>query len=378
MYGIIEVAPNVFSVLSTWESNTFGPSVFTITSAGTVKPIYSLPPYTLTSNMVQDTNGRLYVPALLNPTGGAAYESIDLAGAAQQYPFPGLWNSGSESGKFTFLHEFTAAEGVPNGNANMVLGADGNFYSLANQPQQGSNPIFIFRVTPGGAYSRLLTFPAFPGHAQLPLVAASDGNLYGSFSAGGTNNTGEIYQAALSGQLQFVANFPATGMSDPWTLMQAADGNLYGTTNYNQIFRYDLTTHELIMVYQLDPGGAQGKCACILIEGMDGILYGLAPYGGTYPGYGTVFSLDIGLPKPNPTVSGLYPASGPVGKVVALWGNYLLSATSVTFNGTPAAKVAVTSIQSVHATVPAGATSGPVTVTTANGTFTTTANFTVQ
>jgi hypothetical protein len=67
-----------------------------------------------------------------------------------------------------------------------------------------------------------------------------------------------------------------------------------------------------------------------------------------------------------------------VGKVVALWGNYLLSATSVTFNGTPAAKVAVTSIQSVHATVPAGATSGPVTVTTANGTFTTTANFTVQ
>jgi hypothetical protein len=358
--------------------------------------------------MVQDTNGRLYVPALLNPIGGAAYESIDLAGAAQQYLFPGLWNSGwrttvaprgemydiigetqnsvntwafaqiSESGKITFLHQFTAAEGVPNGSANMLLGPDGNFYSIANQPQQESNPFFIFRVTPSGAYSRLLTFPAFSGNGQLPLVAASDGNLYGSFSAGGTNNTGEIYQATLSGQLQFVANFPAKGMSDPWTLMQAADGNLYGTTNYNQIFRYDITTHELTMVYQLDPGGAQGKCACILIEGMDGILYGLAPYGGPYPGYGNVFSLNIGLPKPKPAVSGLYPASGPVGQLVALWGNYLLGATSVTFNGAPAASVTVTSIQSVMATVPPGATSGPVTITTANGSFTTTSDFTVQ
>ena len=34
--------------------------------------------------------------------------------------------------------------------------------------------------------------------------------------------------------------------------------------------------------------------------------------------------------------------------------------------------------QSVKATVPAGATTGPVTVTTANGSFTTTQNFTVQ
>ena len=77
-------------------------------------------------------------------------------------------------------------------------------------------------------------------------------------------------------------------------------------------------------------------------------------------------------------VSGLYPSSGAAGQEVLLWGNYLLGATSVSFNGVPAASVRVTSVQSVAATVPVGAASGPVTITTPNGSFTTTTNFTVQ
>jgi hypothetical protein len=60
-----------------------------------------------------------------------------------------------------------------------------------------------------------------------------------------------------------------------------------------------------------------------------------------------------------------------------LWGNYLLGATSVSFDGVPAQYIGVTSIQSVWATVPAGAATGPVTVTTPIGSFTTTTNFTV-
>jgi hypothetical protein len=63
---------------------------------------------------------------------------------------------------------------------------------------------------------------------------------------------------------------------------------------------------------------------------------------------------------------------------VILWGNYLLGASAVSFNGTPATTFKSTSVQSVAATVPADATSGPVTVTTANGSFTTTQGFTVQ
>jgi hypothetical protein len=193
----------------------------------------------------------------------------------------------------------------------------------------------------------------------------------------GANNTGQIYQATLSGQLQTAASFPAKGMTRPQSLMQASDGNLYGSAS-NYIFRYNLTTRQLSGVYELNANTSQCECPCKLIEGMDGKLYGVTPLGGSNQGIGAVFSLDIGLPKPTPVISGLYPASGPAGQNVTLWGNYLLGATSVTFNGAPAANVASTSVQSVKVTVPAGATTGPVTITNANGSFTTGQDFTVQ
>jgi hypothetical protein len=111
---------------------------------------------------------------------------------------------------------------------------------------------------------------------------------------------------------------------------------------------------------------------------MDGKLYGVTPIGGNYPGIGAVFSLNIGLPKPKPFITGLYPSSGPVGQRVILWGNYLLGTNSVAFNGVPATSAVATSAQSVLVTVPAGAATGPVTITTANGSFTTGQNFTIQ
>lgn len=405
---IFEAEPGLFYVLASWETNTFGPSIFTITSAGTFKSIYTFAPYTLIDTMVRDMNGALYAPAQLNGSGSLqVYYSIAPSGKNLHEYSIEPWGSGlktiaapqggrydllgrnqgsipafahiDEDGEVTILHQFSGSEGYPYVGMSLAYGADGNYYGIGTQQQYGVSPAFIFRLTPRGAYSQPLTFPKFPQQsAAFPLVSAFDGSLYGTFSREGRNGTGEIYQATLSGQFHGVASFPAEGLTDPRTLMQAADGNFYGTTNGNQIFRYNPALHHLVTLYQLDPGGAQGKCACVLIEGMDGKLYGVAPNGGNYPGVGAVFSLNIGLPKPQPVVSGLYPASGPVGQRVVLWGNYLLGATSVTFNGAPAADVVVTSVQSVHVTVPAATTTGPVTITTANGSFTTTQNFTLQ
>jgi len=121
----------------------------------------------------------------------------------------------------------------------------------------------------------------------------------------------------------------------------------------------------------------QGGCApCNFIQGMDGKLYGTAPGGG--PGGGAVFSLDFGLPQPKPSVAQLAPSSGTVGQQILLWGGHLLGAASVTFNGVPAAAFQVNSTQAVVATVPAGATTGPVTITTANGSVTAKEDFRVQ
>jgi len=68
---------------------------------------------------------------------------------------------------------------------------------------------------------------------------------------------------------------------------------------------------------------------------MDGKLYGVATFGGNYPGIGTVFSLDLGLPKPMPSISSMYPARRPGGSEGAVVGKYLLGATSVTASHTP-------------------------------------------
>jgi uncharacterized repeat protein (TIGR03803 family) len=409
LYGIFEAKPGLFYILSVWNGGATGASIFTVTSQGAFSPIYSFPQLTTMDYAVEATNGRLYGSGFAGtPPYANFYYSLDLSGKdLQEYPFPGTWGptfnttvappsqiydlagqvvSGqtvygfaqvSESGQITILHQFAGSDGVPDGYTRLILGPDGNFYGIGAEQEHGISPMFIYRFTPSGAYSKLLTFPQVPGYDAFPLVAASDGNLYGTFSKGGVNGTGVIYQATLSGQLHTLASFPAA-ISSPRSLMQAADGNLYGTTVYNQIFRYNLTTHVITLVYQMDVGGSQGHCACILVEGMDGKLYGAAPNGGNYPGMGAVFSLDIGLPKPSPVVSGLYPPSGGDGQKVVLWGNYLLGATSVSFNGNPAQYIAVTSTQSVYATVPPTATSGPVTITTPNGSFTTTTSFTVE
>ena len=408
-----EIQPGLFYALSVQGA----PTIFSVTSSGTFKTVYTFSgaDNNHDQTLVQGTNGRLYGDG--GSSNGAYYYSISTSGnGLRQYPFPtqpDQWGSLNETiaappgafydlagayisntnvygfaqiqetGTINILHQFTATEGYPSHYAAITLGPDGKVYGIATEQPGGPSPNFIYSFTPSGVYARLATLPTAANQAAnwMPLIGASDGNLYGAIPGGGTNNTGEIYQVTLSGQLQTVASFPATGMTKPGSLMQAADGNIYGSTDNDaagnsRIFRYDLATKQLTKVYELS--ASQGVCDCWLMEGMDGKLYGVAFTGGPYPGAGAIFSLDIGLPKPLPQVSGLYPSAGAVGQKVILWGDYLLDAKAVTFNGAPAATVRSTSKQSVQVTVPAGATTGPVTVTTANGSFTTTQNFTVQ
>jgi CSLREA domain-containing protein len=68
-----------------------------------------------------------------------------------------------------------------------------------------------------------------------------------------------------------------------------------------------------------------------------------------------------------PTVSGFSPTSGPIGTVVTITGSNLTGATSVKFNGASAVPTLL-SPTSIRATVPTGASSGPISVTTAGGT----------
>jgi hypothetical protein len=78
-----------------------------------------------------------------------------------------------------------------------------------------------------------------------------------------------------------------------------------------------------------------------------------------------------------PTITGFTPTSGPVGTVVTITGTAFTGATAVSFNNTNANAFTVNGATQVTATVPAGATTGLVRVTTPAGTAVSTGNFTV-
>jgi IPT/TIG domain len=85
---------------------------------------------------------------------------------------------------------------------------------------------------------------------------------------------------------------------------------------------------------------------------------------------------------PAPTITSFTPTFGPVGTSVKITGTNFsgtgFSTTSVKFNATTATSFAVNSATQITATVPTGATTGKISVTTPGGTATSTANFTVS
>jgi hypothetical protein len=83
-----------------------------------------------------------------------------------------------------------------------------------------------------------------------------------------------------------------------------------------------------------------------------------------------------GPPQP-PSIFSFSPPSGPIGQVVVIVGQSFTGTTDVSFNGTSALIFTVDNDSQITATVPFGATSGPITVTTPIGTGTSATDFNV-
>ncbi len=89
--------------------------------------------------------------------------------------------------------------------------------------------------------------------------------------------------------------------------------------------------------------------------------------------FGTCSALVLSAPS----VGGFNPTSGSVGTSVMITGSNFTGATTVAFNGMAASSFTVNSNTQITATVPSGASTGPISVTTGGGTGTSAANFTV-
>lgn len=299
--------------------------------------------------------------------------------------FFGTTYAGGPSDNYGTIFEFTPPETVKTlysflrANAQPISGliqtSNGIFYgATGGGTASGSlNPngqIFSFNQ---GVYTNLYAFGKYPnGKGPSGLIQASDGNFYGTTYYGGGRRSGTVFKITPAGVLttlyQFCSQSGCTDGSNPIAgLIQATDGNLYGTTSTGgahpsgTIFRITLTgtlttLHSFSGTDGSSPSGA-------LVQGTDGNFYGTTTFGGP-DHFGTVFRLSTGLAPFVETV----PPYGKVGTAIRILGTNLTGASSVTFNGVAAAFTVVAASE-ITTTVPDGATTGTVRVTTPGGTL---------
>jgi uncharacterized repeat protein (TIGR03803 family) len=111
-------------------------------------------------------------------------------------------------------------------------------------------------------------FPAnsFAGFFAVPLLQARDGNLYGATPNGGANGTGTVYKLTVGGQYTLLFSFPKGNNGGPTSLIEASDGNLYGAAlgalgngGYSELFRVS-KTGTYTLAYATRDVGVDGAC----------------------------------------------------------------------------------------------------------------------
>jgi uncharacterized repeat protein (TIGR03803 family) len=217
----------------------YGSSVFSLTTTGsgeTEVPVIQYGCDGVRSSLVQAHDGSLYgtIISACGGTGtGSMFGSVFKAvpgsgtGAVATIDIIGTIPAGS----FTYTP-------FP-----LIEGKDGNLYGTASGGGAQSFGA-VFLITPSGAGTVLYSFGAGPSDGQNPsgaLVLASDGNFYGTTLAGGTpnanckasNGCGTLYRITPSGTETVLYSFgtnASDGIGPSGALLQASDGNLYGTT----------------------------------------------------------------------------------------------------------------------------------------------------
>ncbi len=408
-------------------------TIFKITPQGTLTTLYSFcdavpgcsrVPF---AALVRGTNGNLYGTAAFGGSdidcNGAVFQITPRGAFTTLYEFCSSESSGqfpeaalvqaqdgnlygitsgtlfkiSPQGQLTTIYRFCSQPSCTDGSfptgPGLLLGADGNLYGTTSQG--GAFGLgTVFRSTLTGKLTTLYSFCAQSncpdGRGPGPIVQASDGNLYGTSVEGGSTGNecndptgcGTAFKLTWGGKLTTLYTFCYVLFCKdgytPNSLVVGSDGNLYGTTRFGGILggNYGDGT-----IFRLTPDGTftslyafctqahcpDGAWPTNLVQSTDGTFYGA-----TNSSNGTIFKLDVGLPPFLKTM----PRFGKVGASVIVLGNRLSSATTVSINGT-AATFTVLSNNEIKATVPAGATTGQLTVTTAQATLASDVVFTV-
>ncbi|MGC2477175.1 MAG: choice-of-anchor tandem repeat GloVer-containing protein [Candidatus Sulfotelmatobacter sp.] len=275
------------------------------------------------------------------------------------------------AGKFKTLYNFCAQTNCSDGGlpVSLMQASDGNLYGTTYY-SGAYNGGTLFQMTPAGKLTTLFSL-----HKPNSLIQGSDGSLYGTTGAGGKADHGIVFRLSPAGKLITLHSFCglncATGDSPVSGVVEGSDGNLYGTAGLAGLTYYagalfEITssgTFNTLYLFCSQSNCEDGWGPGALMQATNGTFYGTTEGGGT-SNHGTVYTLSEGL---GPFVAAR-PSFGSAGQSITILGNNLTGATSVTFNGTPATFTVVSDTY-IQATVPAGATTGSIQVTTTNGTL---------
>jgi uncharacterized repeat protein (TIGR03803 family) len=328
----------------------------TTRQAGTVYKITPAGKLTTLHNFTFGRDGANPYDTLLQATDGNFYGTAQYGGAHGL----GVVFKITTQGTFTVLHSFDSTDGSEP-EAGLIQATDGDLYGTTYNGGTGGYGT-AFKITLGGVFTNLHVFEDDVDGRDLVsgVVQGSDGNFYGTAGGGGPLGYGTIYVMTSAGAVTVLHNFDVTDGDAPNLLLLGTDGNLYGTSisgggNGNVFMSTTAGTVTQVHGFN-DTDGALPFAGPA--EGTDGNLYGTTLYGGSKK-KGTVFKIEMGLPAFVKTV----PTSGKTGVKVKILGSSLTGATSVTFNGT-AATFTVVSATELTTSVPTGATSGTVQVST--------------
>jgi uncharacterized repeat protein (TIGR03803 family) len=195
---------------------------------------------------------------------------------------------------FTKKFDFDGSVNGGNPLGTLIQAKNGKFYGLTSAGGKDDAGV-IFEYDPStSTYTKKFEFNALTdgGFPYGSLMEASDGNLYGLTSSGGTNNFGVLFQyipgsSALTVKFNF--DETASGSLPQSSLIQASNGKLYGTTEYGStygegvLFEYDIATSTFTKKFEFnDAEKVTGKYPIgTLAEGTDGMLYGMSYIGGS-------------------------------------------------------------------------------------------------
>ncbi|HEY6301449.1 MAG TPA: choice-of-anchor tandem repeat GloVer-containing protein [Terriglobales bacterium] len=283
----------------------------------------------------------------------------------------------------------------------------------------------IFEVSPSGAFKVLHNFAAVSGtetnidgaSPEAGLLLAPNGQLLGVAENGGTFGEGTIFEISTAGSFTKLFDFagnggPIYGAFPPTTLVQHTNGCLYGLTNggglgveggnvyylcppsppdpipilivEGPIFvgpgvPVQIIGSDMAQVSTLTFGGVKAQfqpvsdtllSATVPMNAVDGFVVATFPSGAQVQSEKQMYIL--------PTITNLDPTSGPVGQEVDIVGGGFAGATRVAFGGVKATSFTVLSPSLIQTTVPTGAKTGKVSVTTPNGTAVSKQTFTVN